>query len=194
MAVEVEYLNDSIRTLPDLLTALLDHFAARYHTRRGFFFAAVLGGDLRCESCSFFKIIVSAKFFFVLALAVSFFWWFRATSDEVSSAGPVAAVTHSVSAAASRMRHPSLWKAAQAEKDREAEQRTAAQERYGALAKQNEAEKAQYQRAQDAYEAQRLALAARIEELERTNNNGKNNAVIDQLTKQRLELPLPQPR
>lgn len=48
------------------------------------------------------------------------------------------------------------------------------------------------QRATAEYEKWRLALAQQIEALEHSNNHGVNNTAIEELTRQRSALSLPQ--
>ncbi len=52
--------------------------------------------------------------------------------------------------------------------------------------------RAEYERAEAAYDAQRRALADQIAALERTNKRGANNSAIEQLEEKRMRLPLPQ--
>lgn len=124
----------------------------------------------------------------LLVLALLGYWWFK--SDAPSSVNDRTSAI-AVTAPAKRATIPppvSTQQDAEAERQR----RKALADEYARLRAQSEAKEAAYKEAMASYEAKRNAISEQIDALGRSNKNGVNQAQMDQLTEQRLRLPMPQ--
>lgn len=128
----------------------------------------------------------------LLVLAVLGLWWFKGSnspSDSSDINGRTSAST--LTAPAQRAATPPPV-SAQQNAEAERQRRKALADEYTRLRAQSEAKEAAYKEAMARYEVQRNAISDQIDALGRSNKNGVNQAQMDQLTEQRLRLPLPQ--
>ena len=133
------------------------------------------------------------NFLLLFVVVVGAFWWLRRETppDDPSPLKSRTAVTAPVTTGGNR---PAVPQPAPPEQTLEAERqrRKALADEYARLRAQSEAKEAAYKDAMAAYEAKRNAISEQIDALGRSNKNGVNNALMDQLTEQRLRIPLPQ--
>jgi len=131
------------------------------------------------------------NFLLLLVVGLLAYWWFQ---REAPSTDSLTDNSRSAVTATARAKTAANPPAVPPQQNPEAERqrRKAFADEYARLSAQREAKEAAYKDAMARYEAQRNAISEQIDALGRVNKNGANNALMDQLTEQRLRLPLPQ--